>query len=248
MHLAIAGGTGVVGRHVVTEAERRGHDVRVLSRAKGVDLTSSSGLDGHLEGVEAIIDVTSVQTMSAKKSTQFFELVTGNLATAGAKAGVRHLVALSIIGAPEIDAGYYAGKRAQKRAVLAHPIGTVVRAAQFHEFGVQTLERTRVGPVALVPTIRSQPVSTDEVAALLLDVAEGEPLGEGPSIAGPEVMHVAEMARLALAAQDERVRVLEFPMPGAFGRGLRGDLLLARSDTRIGEVTHEQWLAREYPG
>ncbi|MGN7247184.1 SDR family oxidoreductase [Janibacter anophelis] len=248
MQIAVAGGTGVVGRHVVTEAERRGHDVRVLSRAKGVDLTSSSGLDGHLEGVEAIIDVTSVQTMSAKKSTQFFELVTGNLATAGEKAGVRHLVALSIIGAPEIDAGYYAGKRAQERAVLAHSIGTVVRAAQFHEFGVQTLERTRVGPVALVPTIRSQPVSTDEVAALLLDVAEGEPLGDGPSIAGPEVMQVADMARLALAARGERVRVIEFPMPGAFGRGLRGDLLLARSDTRIGEVTHEQWLAREFPG
>lgn len=248
MQIAVAGGTGVVGRHVVTEAERRGHDVRVLSRARGGDLTSSSGLDEHLTGVEAIIDVTSVQTMSAKKSTQFFERVTDNLATAGDMVGVRHLVTLSIIGAAEIDAGYYAGKRAHEQAVLAHPIGTVVRAAQFHEFGVQTLERTRVGPIALVPTIRSQPVSTDEVAALLLDVAEGEPLGEGPSVAGPDVMPVADMARLALAARGERARVIEFPMPGAFGRGLRGDLLLARSDTRIGEVTHEEWLAGEYPG
>ncbi|MDN5717890.1 MAG: NAD-dependent epimerase/dehydratase family protein [Janibacter sp.] len=245
MRLAVAGGTGVIGRRVVAAAETRGHEVRVLSRSKGVDLTSSSGLAQHLAGVDAVIDVTSVLTMSGPKSVAFFERVTGNLLSVGREAGVRHHVALSIIGAPEIDSGYYGGKRAQELAVLADPSGTVVRAAQFHEFGLQTLERTRIGPIAMVPRIRSQPVSTSEVAELLLDVADGEPRGEGPSIAGPEVMTAAEMARRVLAVRRERVRVIEFPMPGAFGRGLRGDLLLARSDSRIGRVTHDQWLAEE---
>lgn len=242
MHFAVAGGTGVVGRPVVAEAELRGHEVVVLSRAKGVDLTSSSGLARHLAGVDAVIDVTSVLTVSGPRSVAFFERVTGNLLREGHAAGVGHHVALSILGAREIDSGYYAGKRAQERAVLADPTGTVVRAAQFHEFGLQTLERTRFGPLALVPRIRSQPVATSEVADLLVDVAEGRPLADGPSIAGPDVLSVAEMSRRVLSAQGERVRVVEFPMPGTFGRGLRGDLLLARPDSRIGAIGYAQWL------
>lgn len=245
MRIAVAGGTGVVGRHVVAAAERRGHEVVVLSRAKGVDLTSSSGLAQRLGGVDAVIDVTSVLTMSAAKATEFFRQVTGNLLRAEESVGVGHHVALSIIGAPQIDAGYYAGKKAQEDAVLAHPTGTVVRAAQFHEFGMQTLDRARFGPVAFVPRIRSQPVSTTEVADLLLEVTERVPVGVGPSIAGPEVMQVAQMARRFLAVRGEGTRVIEFPMPGAFGRGIRGDALLAEPDSRIGTVTYAQWLEAE---
>lgn len=245
MRVAVAGGTGVVGRHVVEAAERHGHEVVVLSRSKGVDLTSSSGLAERLGGVDAVIDVTSVLAMSAGKSTEFFRQVTGNLLRAEEQVGVSHHVALSIIGASQIDAGYYAGKKAHEDAVLAHPTGTVVRAAQFHEFGMQTLERTRIGPVAFVPSIRSQPVSTTEVAELLLEVAEGAPAGAGPSIAGPEVMQVAQMARQYLAVRGESTRVIEFPMPGAFGRGIRGEGLLAEAGSRIGKVTYAQWLEAE---
>lgn len=234
-----------MGRAVVAEAERRGHEVAVLARSKGVDLTSSIGLEEHLAGVDSVVDVTSVLTTSAAKSSDFFRRVTTNLLVAGGRAGVRHHVALSIIGAAEIDAGYYAGKAAQEETVLAHPTGTIVRAAQFHDFGLQTLPRTRLGPLVLVPTIRSQPVATTDVAALLLDVAERAPLGVGPSIAGPEVMSVAEMVRRVLSARGERVRVVELPLPGAFGRGLRGDDLLARPDSVIGGVTYTQWLADE---
>lgn len=248
MRVAVAGGTGVVGRHVVTAAVRRGHEVVVLARSKGVDLTSTSGLERHLGGVEAVIDVTSVQTVSASKSVKFFQQITGNLLLAESQVGARHHVALSIIGAKEIDSGYYSGKKAQEDAVLAHPTGTIVRATQFHEFGAQTLDRTRLGPLVLVPTMRSQSVSTTEVAQLLLEVAEGEPQGDGPSIAGPEVIRVADMVRRLLTARGQSARVIEFPMPGAFGRGMRGNGLLAEHDSHIGRITQSEWLEAEEAG
>lgn len=238
----------MVGRHVVAAAERRGHDVVPLSRSKGVDLTSSAGLEQHLGGADVVIDVTSVLSVSAKKSSDFFRQVTRNLLLAEGRVGARHHVTLSIIGAREINAGYYAGKRAQEEAVVAHPTGSIVRATQVHEFGAQTLERTRLGPVVLVPTIRSQPVSSTEVAELLLEVAEGEPQGDGPSIAGPEVIRVADMVRRLLTARGQSARVIEFPMPGTFGRGMRGGGLLAEHDSRIGRVTQSEWLEAEEAG
>lgn len=243
MKIAVAGGTGVVGRVVSEVAGRQGHEVVVLARSKGVDVTSADGLAEHLEGVDAVIDVTSIQTMSARASRDFFRRVTGSLLVAGARAGVGHHVALSILGAAAIDAGYHAGKALQEDLVAKQPTGTFVRAAQFHDFGRQTLERTTLGPVALVPRIRSQPVSTTDVAELLLEVAAGPPLGHGPSIAGPQEIRVAEMARRYLEVRGEGTRVVEWPMPGALGRGMRSELLLAERDSRIGARTYDEWLA-----
>ena len=117
MNIAVAGGTGTVGRHVVTIARGRGHRVVSLSRAEGVDLVSGSGLAEALGGVDTVIDVANTQTLNGKKSVDFFTAVTGNMLRAGTAAGVRHHVALSIVGADKASAGYYAGKLAQENLV-----------------------------------------------------------------------------------------------------------------------------------
>lgn len=243
MRIAIAGGTGVVGRPVVEVARSLGHDPVVLARSAGVDLLEGKRVDEHLTDVDALIDVTSVQTMSAKTSVDFFRTVTQHLVTAGRRCGVRHHVVLSIIGAREAPFSYYAGKQVQEDLVLDQPNGTVVRASQFHEFARQTAERTRVGPLHAVPTMRSQPVSADEVAALLVDVATQEPRGGGPAIAGPEVLGVADMVRQLLDHEGKRGRVVEMPLPGAFGRAMRDGTLLAGPDARTGTQTFADWLA-----
>lgn len=243
MRIAVAGGTGVVGRHVVAVAEELGHESVVLARSAGSDLLVRSGLDERLRGVDAVIDATSVQTMSARTSTEFFRTVTQHLVTSGRRCGVRHHVALSIIGAAEAPFSYYAGKQVQEDLVLDQPNGTVVRAAQFHEFAGQTAARTRAGPVHVVPTMRSQPVAAAEVATLLVDTATQDPVGVGPSIAGPEAMRAAEMVRRLHAHDGVRRRVVEMPLPGGFGRAVRDGTLLARPDSRIGVLTFGDWLA-----
>lgn len=245
MRIAIAGGTGVVGRHVVWTVRGRGHDAVVMARSTGTDLYAGVGIDERLTGVEAIIDATSVQAVSARASVDFFRTVTQHLVTAGRRCGIRHHVAVSIIGAREAPFGYYAGKQAQEDLVLAQPNGTVVRAAQFHDFAHQVMARTRIGPVFAIPVMRSQPVATAEVAGLLVDVAEQAPQGDGPEIAGPQELRVADMARQVLQHEGSRGRVIEVPFPGRFGRAMRDGTLVARAGTRLGQQTFDEWLGQQ---
>ncbi|KLU08601.1 SDR family oxidoreductase [Kocuria sp. SM24M-10] len=249
MRIAVAGGTGVVGRHVVEAARGRGHEVVVLARSQGVDLSTGAGLD--LAGVQAVVDVTSIRATSGRSATRFFTEVTRRLLAAERAAGVGHHLVLSIVGLDDAPYGYYAGKAAQERLVQAGEVPwTLLRATQFHEFAGQVHERMRLGPVALVPAMRSQPIAAREVAARLVALAEAGPAGRVPDLAGPREERMAELSRRWAAATGVRGRVLELPVPGRFGRALRDGTLLARPGSQHGEQTFEQWLTagRAHPG
>ena len=134
MRIAVAGGTGVVGKFVVQAAAAAGHDVVSLSRRTGVDVRRGDGLPDALRGVEVIVDTTNAGTTNRDKATAFFTEVTRNLQTAGAGEGVGLLVVLSIVGLERVPGyGYYEAKLAHEKAALAGPLPTtIVRATQFH--------------------------------------------------------------------------------------------------------------------
>lgn len=244
MRIAVAGGTGVVGRHVVSELEQRAHEPVVLARSTGQDLTSGTGIAQALAGVEAVIDVSNVQTLSAKTSRDFFERATHHLLHAEEASGVRHHLALSIVGIDRVDFGYYLGKRRQEELVLAGAIpATVLRATQFREFPGQLLDRLK-GPVALVPRMRSQTVAASEVAAHLVDLAEGPARGMTDEMAGPEVHEMPELARRLVQARGQRRLVVPTRLPGEVGRQMAGDGLLPRREGPRGRITFSEWLAQ----
>ncbi|MDR5699659.1 SDR family oxidoreductase [Agromyces aerolatus] len=247
MKIAVAGGTGAVGRHVVERVRELGHEAVVLTRSAGVDLVTGTGLAGALDGVDAVIDVASVQTQSAAKSREFFGAVTRNLLAAEAAAGVRHHVALSIVGTDLAPEGYYAGKQLQEQLVEQGAVPwTILRATQFFDFPAQILSQTTFGPIALVPKTRSQPIAAREVAVRLVDLATDAPAGRARDLAGPREERMADLARRLLAASGKRTRVLEFPLPGVFGRALRnGTLLPAPGAADLGTQTFDEWLAEE---
>lgn len=244
MRMAVAGGTGVVGRHVVELARDRGHEVTVLARSRGVDLTTGAGLD--LAGVDTVIDVSSVQTLSAVEATRFFTAVTRTLLAAGQAAGVGHHLVLSIVGTDAAPYGYYAGKLAQEHLVAGSPVPwTILRATQFHEFAAQLLTRMRRGPVALVPVMRSQPVAAREVAARLVDLAESGPAGRVADLAGPRAEHMVDLVRRWARATGTRARVLALPLPGGLGRAMRDGTLLPGEGALLGIQTFDDWLAAQ---
>lgn len=244
MRIAIAGGTGVVGRHVVELAEARGHDAVVLARSRSVDLTTGTGLD--LAGVDAVVDVTSVQTTSAAKATAFFAAVTRTLLAAERAAGVGHHVLLSIVGVDAAPHGYYGAKLAQERLVEAGQVPwTLLRATQFHEFSGQIFTRMRVGPVSLVPAMRSQPIAAREVATRLVELVEAGPAGRVADVAGPRVERMAELSRRWAAATGAGGRLIELPLPGRLGRAMRDGTLLPSSGARLGEQGFSEWLATD---
>ena len=125
--VAVAGGTGVVGRHVVEALAGAGCEPVVLARSTGVDLVRGAGLDAALRGVRAVVDVSNVATQRRRSAVGFFTAATSALLAAGARAGVRHHVVLSIVGVDRVDAGYYAGKRAQEELVTAGDVPASVR-------------------------------------------------------------------------------------------------------------------------
>jgi uncharacterized protein YbjT (DUF2867 family) len=244
MKIAVAGGTGTVGHHVVDVVRERGDQPVVLARSAGVDLVTGAGLADELDGVDAVIDVASVQTLSDAASRDFFGAVTRTLLAAEVAAGVRHHVALSIVGVDDAPHGYYAGKVLQEQLVEAGPVPwTILRATQFHEFAGQIFGTAKVGPLVLVPRMRSQPVAAREVAERLVALAVAEPAGRAEDLAGPREERVAEMARRWAATTGRRGRVVEVPLPGAYGRALRDGTLLARPGSVLGVETFDAWLA-----
>jgi uncharacterized protein YbjT (DUF2867 family) len=244
MRVAVAGGTGVVGKYVVEALGAKGHEPVALARGTGVDLVTGAGLDAALDGVDAVIDVANISTMRAAASVAWFDAATTHLLSAAARASVGHVVALSIVGVHRVDLGYYQGKRRQEALLLAPGAAvptTVLRATQFHEFAGQLLSRAR-GPIAVVPKMRSQPVAAREVGTALVDLAIGPALGLAPELAGPRPETIAAMARRQLRAIGSRRPVLPVPIPGGAGRQAAGGGLLPTEPGPRGAQTFEQWL------
>lgn len=242
MRIAVAGGTGWLGPFVVEAAHAAGHTTTVISRSNGVDLTTGAGLQDALRGVATVIDVSNITTTSRKKSVAFFGTATKNLIDAGQRAGISHHVTLSIVGVDRVDFGYYEGKRRQEELVLTGSVpGTVLRAAQFHEFAAQLLDRAK-GPFVLVPRMRSQPIAAREVGQALVRLAELQPVGLAPELAGPEQLEMSDMVRQLLQVRGSRRLMVGLPLPGAAGRQMAGGGLLPLGPGPRGRQTFEQWL------
>jgi uncharacterized protein YbjT (DUF2867 family) len=242
MRIAVAGGTGLTGRLVVEALDARGHTPVALSRGSGVDLLSGSGLQDALAGADAVVDVTNVTTMSKPVAVGFFDQAGRRLAEAAERAGVRHLVALSIVGLDRVKSGYYTGKMRQEEIVRGGAVPwTILRATQFHEFAGQILSRVP-GPVAVVPSGPVRPVAVLEVSEALADIATGAPLGMAPELAGPRVESLPDMARRLMRAGGARQRpVLPLYLPGGASNGG----LLPATDGQRGTLTFDDWLSRQ---
>ncbi|MEU7769761.1 SDR family oxidoreductase [Micromonospora taraxaci] len=242
MRIAVAGGTGWVGRLVVDAVRAAGHEPVTLARSTGVDLIRGSGLDQALTATPVVIDVSNVSTINRRRSEEFFGTATGNLLAAGQRAGVRHHVALSVVGVDRVNWGYYAGKRRQERLVLDGTVpATVLRSTQFYELAAQMLASIP-GPVAVVPQMRIQPIAAHEVARCLVDLALADPAGRAPDIAGPQQLRMSDMARRLLRSRGSHRVVLPVRLPGSTGRAMAGDGLLPTAPGPRGNQTFDQWL------
>lgn len=243
MKMAIAGGTGTVGRHVVEVARERGHDVVSLSRSEGVDLVSGRGLDQALQGMDTVIDVSGIESMSTKKNVDYFTNSTQNLLAAGKKAGVRHHIALSIVGIDRATSGLYAGKLVQEDAVRHGGVPwTLLRSTQFHEFVPLTVKVASAGPLVVVPKMFTQPIAAREVAEALIAAAEAGPQGRITDLGGPRTEELADLVRAYLAKTGQRRRTLAVPFPGPMGEAMRRGDLVPAAGAAVGRQTFREWL------
>jgi uncharacterized protein YbjT (DUF2867 family) len=242
--IAVTGATGRLGRPLVEILEGQGHEVVPIARSKGVDVITGEGLAEALDGVDAIVDAATGPSPDEEEATNFFTTSARNLHEAGAEAGVKRIVLVSIIGIDRFKTGYNAAKLAQEEAALAGPIPTrILRAAQFHEFVEQLLDWGRQGDAAYVPAMQTQVVAARTVAERLAElVLDSEPTGPTLEIAGPRAERMVDLARLVAARNGESLQVSEtteyFPESDLYDSGAA----LPGPDAKLAGPTFEEWL------
>jgi len=244
MRIVVAGGTGLVGSQVVDRLRSAGHEAVVASRSLGVDLLTGDGLLAALDGADAVVDATNTPAQDAEQTTAFFGAVATNLLAAEEAAGVRHHVLLSIMNMDLTGPRnpHYAGKRRQEAIVQAGSVPwSIVRAAQFFEFGELVAGWTRQGDTVSIPPVRLQPVASSDVAATLAGIATDGPQGV-VTLAGPQPVDFVELVRRSFEAEGEQITIVPTFEDMPFGPDVPEGAFLAPAGASIGSTTLDQWL------
>jgi uncharacterized protein YbjT (DUF2867 family) len=244
MRIAIAGASGRIGSLTVAALERAGHQPVPVSRSTGADAYTGAGLAEALQGASTVIDCLNVSSGDQAETVGFFGTTTRNLLAAGERAGVRHHVLLSIVG---IDHGqavaHYEGKREQERLVRGGPVPwSIVRATQFHDFAAMVAGWAQQDGVATVAPLLVQPIAPADVAAVLAEIAAGEPLNAILDVAGPQTEDLVDMARRTFAARGQAIKLVP-TWRGIFGLDMAGEVLLPGEGARLTPTSFDEWLA-----
>jgi uncharacterized protein YbjT (DUF2867 family) len=245
--ILVTGGTGTLGRLVTPLLREAGHTVRVLSRRPHEPGDGIAYVAGDLlkdEGIEPAVDGIGI-VLHLAGGPKGDDEATANLVRAASRAGVRHLVYISVIAADEVPLGYFRAKLGAERAVAESGVPwTTLRAAQFHDFVFNAARGMAKLPVIPVPGgVRFQSVDAREVAARLVGLTLGEPAGRVPDLAGPEVVGMADAIRGYLRASGKRRPIMPIRMPGKAGRAYRASGNLNLDGADVGRRTWEEFLA-----
>jgi uncharacterized protein YbjT (DUF2867 family) len=245
MKVVVIGGTGLVGSKVVACLEGKGHEAVAASPDSGVNTITGEGLAEVLEGAEVVIDLANSPSFEDEAVMEFFSTSTSNLLAAEAEAGVRHHVALSIVGAERLDeSGYMRAKVAQEKLVSGSGIPfSIVHSTQFFEFAKSIADDATDGEVVRLPHVLFQPIASDDVAAAVCETSQGAPAGV-IEIAGPETFRFDEFIQQWLEAKDDPRTVVVDPEARYFGAELEEDSLVPGNSARLGEVWFSDWLAQ----
>ncbi|WP_433370710.1 SDR family oxidoreductase [Streptosporangium sp. CA-115845] len=245
--ILLTGGTGTLGRLVVPLLRDAGCQVRVLSRrghepGDGIEYVTGDLLKG--EGAESAVDGAET-VLHLAGGPRGDDEATRNLVRAASRAGVRHLVYISVIGADRMPLGYFRTQLAAERAVADSGLPwTTLRAAQFHDLVLKVVRAMAKLPVIPVPGgLRFQPVDPHEVAARLVELTLGRPAGRVSDLAGPKVYGMAELSREYLRACGRRRLMMPVRMPGKVGRAYRAGENLSLEGATVGRRTWEDFLA-----
>ena len=249
MKIVVIGGSGLIGKKVVTNLRQGGHEAVAASPSSGVNTVTGEGLAQALAVAQVVVDVAKAPSWEDDKVLAFFETSGRNLLAAEAAAGVGHHVALSVVGTDRLLAGgYFRAKMAQENLIKASPIPyTLVRATQFFEFVAGMAQSATEGQTVRLPPVLMQPIVSDDVAVAVADIAVGKPLNGTVELAGPEPIRLDELVRRFLTAHRDARKVTTDVHARYFGIELNDQSLTPGDNPRIGPTRFEDWLSRSIP-
>jgi len=244
MKIVIIGGTGLIGSKMVTALRARGHEVLAASPSSGVNTVTGAGLAEALQGADVVVDVANSPSFEDQAVMAFFKASGRNLLAAASAAGVRHHVALSVVGSDRLpDSGYMRAKAAQEELIRASGLPyTIVHATQFFEFMGGIAAAGFDGQAVRLSTGMMQPMASDDVAAAMVDVALSAPVNGVVEIAGPERASMASLVQRYLRAVKDERPVVADPNALYFGTELNDTSLVPVGQARLGAITLDRWL------
>jgi uncharacterized protein YbjT (DUF2867 family) len=248
MKIVVIGGSGLVGSQVVARLGEHGHEAIAASPDSGVDTLTGEGLPEVLEGADVVVDVSNSPSFEDAAVLEFFRTSTRNLLAAEQAAGVRHHVALSVVGTERLeDKGYFHAKRVQEQLIAASGIPySIVHATQFFEFIKSIAALATDGDTVRLPPVQFQPIASEDVAKAVGRTAVGAPVNGIVEVGGPEKFRMDELVRRALAARNDPREVVTDPAAPYFGAYAVDDrTLVPADDALVGEVRFRDWLARQ---
>lgn len=246
MNVTIIGGSGLIGSHLAPLLERAGHRVLRASPSQGVNSLTGEGLAEALADADVVVDVSNSPSFEAQAVLQFFRTSTTNLLAAEATAGVRHHVALSVVGADRLaDNGYMRAKIAQEALIKGGSVPyTIVRATQFFEFLTAIAGDGADGRAPHVSSALFQPMAAADVAQFLAGVVPQAPRNGIVEVGGPERLPIDQAVQRSLDAHGDARRVIADAQALYFGSLLDDQSLVTGADARIGATTLGAWLAK----
>jgi len=245
MKIVIIGGTGLIGSKTVERLRKQGHEVVAASPNTGVNTITGEGLAEALVGTQVVVDLANSPSFEDKAVLEFFETSGRNLFAAEKAAGVKHHIALSVVGTERLlEAGYFRGKLAQEKLIKASGIPyTIVHSTQFMEFLSGIAQSGTVGDTVRLSPAHVQPIASDDVADAMADVTLAAPVNGTIEIAGPERFRLNELVARYLKAMGDARKVVPDPEARYFGARLQHGSLVSDNNPRLGRITFEQWFA-----
>lgn len=246
MKVVVIGGSGLIGSKVVQKLGAHGHQAVAASPDSGVNTLTGKGLAEVLTGALVVVDVSNSPSFEDKAVMEFFKTSTGNLLKFEADAGVRHHVALSVVGAERLlESGYMRAKFAQEKLIKESSIPySIVHATQFFEFGKRIADDASDGNSVRLPPVLFQPVAADDVANAVARVAAASPLNRTIEIGGPEQFRFDDFIRQVLRARQDPREVIADPHARYFGGELSEKSLVPGNDAQLGEIRFADWLKK----
>jgi uncharacterized protein YbjT (DUF2867 family) len=246
MKLVIIGGTGLIGSKLVTRLRAQGHDAVAAAPNTGVNTLTGEGLADALQGAAVVVDVSNSPSFEERAVMAFFTDSARNLLKYAAAAGVKHYVALSVVGTGRLlDSPYFRAKNAQETLIKTGGIPyTIVHATQFFEFVDRIANEATVGNTVRVPQALIQPMAADDVADALALVAVGAPANGIVEVGGPQSFRFEELIRQSLRARHDSRDVVVDPHARYFGTELTQRSLIPSDGARLARMRFEDWLGR----
>jgi uncharacterized protein YbjT (DUF2867 family) len=243
MKIVVIGGTGLIGSKVVAQLDEEGHDAIPAAPNTGVNTLTGEGLPEVLEGADVVVDVSNAPDWEDDAVMHFFKTSSRNMLAAEKDAGVRHHVALSVVGTDRLtESGYFRAKLAQEKLIEDSGIPySIVHATQFFEFVKGIADEATDGNEVHLPPALFQPMAADDVASGVARVAVGEPVNGIVEIAGPEQFGLDELIRTVLRQAGDPREVITDPRAKYFGINPDERTLLPGDDARLAETRFEDW-------